>query len=210
MVTRVAILNDYQVVVMGLAAMLDNYEDISVVDVSVGNVEVDALADVALFDTYGRVGMPWKQLEQLVADPIAKNVAVFTFDFAHDLIDRVLALGVKGYLWKGLTREALAAAVRRVAAGEVVVSTPDSHTRVPDQSYRWPFDDLGLSARESEVLALLSEGLSNQQIADGLYLNVETVRSHLKQIYSKLGVHTRSQATARALRGGAFSRKDYS
>ena len=44
----------------------------------------------------------------------------------------------------------------------------------------------------------------DQQIADGLYLNVETVRSHLKQIYSKLGVHTRTQATAKALRGQAF------
>ena len=89
----------------------------------------------------------------------------------------------------------------------MVVSTPENHARQPDRSSRWPFDDHGLSARESEVLALLSEGLSNQQIADALYLNVETVRSHLKQVYSKLGVHTRTQATARALRDPAFQHR---
>lgn len=204
---RVALLNDYDIVVAGLSTMLGRFDDIDVVEVDVGSTDVDRAADVALFDTYGRVGIPWQQLTDLVCNSNIHHVAVFTFDFAHDLITRALALGVHGYLWKGMTAETLADSVRRIADGEVVVSTPDSHTRVPGTTYRWPFDDLGLSARESEVLALLAEGLSNQQIADGLFLNVETVRSHLKQVYSKLGVHTRSQATARALRGQAFMRK---
>jgi NarL family two-component system response regulator LiaR len=206
-VTRVALLNDYDVVVAGLASMLSPFDDIHIVDIEVGDVQVDAIADVALFDSYGRMGMPWGKLEELVSQQTVRHAAVFTFDFAHGLVDRALSIGIHGYLWKGLSPDALADAVRRIGAGEVVVSTPESHTRVPNSTYRWPFDDLGLSARESEVLALLSEGLSNQQIADGLFLNVETVRSHLKQIYSKLGVHTRSQATARALRGQAFTRK---
>ncbi|MCU1504085.1 MAG: LuxR family transcriptional regulator [Ilumatobacteraceae bacterium] len=200
----VALLNDYRIVVDGLAKMLEPFDDIAVVELEVGNVDVQHDVDIALFDTYGRVGMPWQQLEDLVARPNVRNTTVFTFDFGAVLVERALSIGVHGYLWKGLTPAALAESLRRVAGGDVVVSTPENQARQPDRSYRWPFDDLGLSSRESEVLALLAEGLSNQQIADGLYLNVETVRSHLKQIYSKLGVHTRTQATAKALRGQAF------
>jgi two-component system, NarL family, response regulator LiaR len=201
---KVALLNDYRIVVDGLARMLTEFEDIDVVELEVGHAGVERQVDVALFDTYGRVGLPWQQLRELVQSPNVRHTNVFTFDFGSVLVDRALALGVHGYLWKGLTPPALAESLRRVAGGDIVVSTPENQARQPDRSYRWPFDDLGLSARESEVLALLSEGLSNQQIADGLYLNVETVRSHLKQIYSKLGVHTRTQATAKALRGQAF------
>jgi two-component system, NarL family, response regulator LiaR len=201
---KVALLNDYHIVVDGLAKMLEPFADIDVVELEVRNVAVEQTVDIALFDTYGRVGMPWQQLEELVALPNVRNTTVFTFDFGAVLVERALAIGVHGYLWKGLTPAALAESLRRVAGGDVVVSTPENQARQPDRSYRWPFDDLGLSARESEVLALLAEGLSNQQIANGLYLNVETVRSHLKQIYSKLGVHTRTQATAKALRGQAF------
>ena len=201
---KVALLNDYRIVVDGLAKMLAPFDDIDVVEFEIRSVAVDQEVDVALFDTYGRVGMPWQQLQDLVSLPNVRHTTVFTFDFGAVLVDRAVSIGVHGYLWKGLTPAALAESLRRVAGGDIVVSTPENQARQPDRSYRWPFDDLGLSARESEVLALLSEGLSNQQIADGLYLNVETVRSHLKQIYSKLGVHTRTQATAKALRGQAF------
>lgn len=202
---KLALLDDYDLVVTGLAALLEPFPDLHVVDLEVdGEVDVDVEVDIALFDTYGRVGMPWDQLRELVANPRVAHTVVFTFDFGPALVERALSLDVHGYLWKGLSPQRLADSLRCIARGEVVVSKPENQARQPDRSYRWPFDDLGLSARESEVLALLSEGLSNQQIADALYLNVETVRSHLKQVYSKLGVHTRTQATAKALRDPAF------
>jgi NarL family two-component system response regulator LiaR len=204
---KLALLNDYDIVVNGLAALLEPFPDLHVVEIDVGNTDVEAPVDIALFDTYGRVGMPWEQLRELIGNPRVAHTVVFTFDFGSALVDRALAMNVHGYLWKGLTPQALAESLRRIAGGEVVVSRPENQARQPDRSYRWPFDDLGLSARESEVLALLSEGLSNQQIADALYLNVETVRSHLKQVYSKLGVHTRTQATAKALRDPAFQHR---
>ena len=203
----VALLNDYDIVVNGLAALLQPFPDLNVVEMHVGDIDIESPVDVALFDTYGRVGMPWEQLAELVQLPRVRHAAVFTFDFGNALVERARSIGVHGYLWKGLSPEGLVESIRRIAGGEVVVSTPENHARQPDRSYRWPFDDHGLSARESEVLALLSEGLSNQQIADALYLNVETVRSHLKQVYSKLGVHTRTQATAKALRDPAFQHR---
>ena len=204
---KLALLNDYDIVVNGLAELLRPFPDFRVVEMEVGRVaSVEQPVDIALFDTYGRVGMPWSSCTA-VDCPLVAHAAVFTFDFGNPLVDRARSIGVHGYLWKGLSPQRLAESLRRIAGGEVVVSTPENHARQPDRSYRWPFDDLGLSARESEVLALLSEGLSNQQIADALYLNVETVRSHLKQVYAKLGVHTRTQATARALRDPAFQHR---
>ncbi len=204
---KLALLNDYDIVVNGLAELLRPFPDFRVVEMEVGRVAVEQPVDIALFDTYGRVGMPWEQLHALVDCPLVAHAVVFTFDFGNPLVERARSIGVHGYLWKGLSPQRLAESLRRIAGGEVVVSTPENHARQPDRSYRWPFDDHGLSARESEVLALLSEGLSNQQIADALYLNVETVRSHLKQVYAKLGVHTRTQATARALRDPAFQHR---
>src|SRR4051794_38074184 len=66
---RVALLNDYDIVVAGLSTMLGRFDDIGVVEVGVGSTEVDEAADVALFDTYGRVGIPWQQLTELVGNP---------------------------------------------------------------------------------------------------------------------------------------------
>jgi len=203
----VALYNDYDVVVLGLRGMLSKCGDIEVVATMAGGDGRDrVVTDVALFDTYGRVGMPWTQLKALVDGGTAAHVAVYTFDFSGSLVEQALELGVHGYLWKGLGRDELAASIRLVGRGEVVVSTPHRSTRASNGDHRWPFDEQGLSARESEVLALLSEGLSNRDIADALFLNIETVRSHLKSVYGKLGVHTRSQATARALRAGSFDR----
>ena len=202
----VVLLDEYEIVVNGLARMLEPFADIEVVALQAVGVGVGASVDVALFDTYGSVDIRWRRLENLICEQSVGHVALFTFDLSVALVSRALSIGLHGCLWKGLAPEKLADAIRRVAAGEVVVAPSHGHARVLAGDYRRPLDDLGLSARESEVLALLAEGLSNQQIADGLYLNVETVRSHLKQIYSKLDVHTRSQATARALRGLAFQR----
>ncbi|MFT3852309.1 MAG: response regulator transcription factor [Ilumatobacteraceae bacterium] len=204
---KLALLDDYDIVVDGLAALLKPFPDLRVVELDVRETSVESPIDIALFDTYGRVGMPWEQLRDLIQLPRIAHTVVFTFDFGSALVDRALSMGVHGYLWKGLSPQGLAGSLRRIAGGEVVVSRRENQARQPDRSYRWPFDDLGLSARESEVLALLSEGLSNQEIADALYLNVETVRSHLKQVYSKLGVHNRTQATAKALRDPAFQQR---
>lgn len=202
---RVALVNDYEIVVRGLAAMLAQFEDLEVVDVQIGAGDLDVAVDVAVFDTYGRLGVPWDRIDALITDQRPKHVALFTFAFEHRLVTDALAAGVHGYLWKGLTSEGLADALRRIAGGEVVVSEPSPRARVSSDRYRWPFDTVGLTVRESEVLALLAQGLPNQEIAEHLYVSVETVRSHLKHIFKKLCVRTRSEATAKALLGGAFT-----
>ena len=143
---KLALLNDYDLVVNGLAALLQPFPDLRVVELDVRQADVEADVDIALFDTYGRVGMPWEQLRELVSSTHVANTAVFTFDFGSTLVERASGMNVHGYLWKGLTPAALAESLRRIAGGEVVVSRPENQARQPDRSYRWPFDDLGLSA----------------------------------------------------------------
>ncbi|MGD9755506.1 MAG: response regulator transcription factor, partial [Acidimicrobiia bacterium] len=90
---------------------------------------------------------------------------------------------------------------------ERVVLGPSGAARAGLDGYRWPFDANGLSVRESEVLALLAEGLSNREIGEALYIGRETVKSHVAQILAKLGVRSRGEAAAMALRNEAFVRQ---
>lgn len=205
MTIRIAILNDFDVVVAGLSAMLEPFDDFEVVDLKVGDLQVGVEADVALYDTYGRSSPPNEALQQLVSQPHARNVAVFTFNFDPHLVQYALAAGVRGYVWKGLRRREVAEALRQVAAGEIVVAAPESESEQSAAAEGALPREWGLTTRESEVLTLLTEGASNAQIANALFVSVETVRSHVKQVYRKLGVHTRSQATSLVLRGAAPS-----
>jgi DNA-binding NarL/FixJ family response regulator len=198
---RIAILNDFDVVVAGLSAMLEPFEDFEVVDMKVDDLQLDAEADVALYDTYGRPSSSNEALHQLVSQPAARNVAVFTFNFDPRLVEHALAAGVRGYVWKGLGRDEVADALRQVAAGEIVIAAPESNAPVAATLPDAAPPEWGLTTRESEVLSLLTEGAPNAQIATALFVSVETVRSHVKQVYRKLGVHTRSQATSLVLRG---------
>lgn len=204
---RIAVLNDFDIVVRGLCDMLADIADIEVVDVLVGDVALDVPVDIALYDTYGRHGLPWEELREVVADARAAHVALFTFTFAPDLVRRALDAGIDGFLWKGLSADELADALRRIDAGEQVVLGPSGSARSGQDGYRWPFDLRGLSARESEVLALLAEGLTNRQIGDALYIGRETVKTHVAQIFDKLGVRSRVEAAGLALRHETFARQ---
>ena len=100
------------------------------------------------------------------------------------------------------------AAMHRVRAGELVIDPSMTSgtaiiTRFDAQLY-WPGGRLGLTRRESEVLALIVTGLTNRAIAERLVLGDETVKTHVRAIYRKLGVHDRESAHARALREGLF------
>lgn len=204
---RIAVLNDFDIVVRGLCDMLAPMADIEIVDARVGEVRLRTAVDVALYDTYGRHGLPWAELAEVMADRRARHIALFTFTFSADLVRRALDAGVDGYLWKGLSAEELADALRRVGDGERVVLGPSGAARAGLDGYRWPFDANGLSVRESEVLALLAEGLSNREIGEALYIGRETVKSHVAQILAKLGVRSRGEAAAMALRNEAFVRQ---
>jgi DNA-binding NarL/FixJ family response regulator len=206
---RVALLNDFDVVVAGLAAMLQPYKrQISVVDVSTGRPTRRAPIDVVLYDSYGRPGLDLNRISRIVEQENIAHVAVFTFDFHQDLIVETLARGATGYLWKGLRSDELVDALERIVDGEVVVSDarPQTHP-LGAPELAWPLRDRGLTARESEALALLVSGLRNREIADAMFVSTDTVKTHLANVYRKLSVRNRAEAVAVALRDPGFSRQ---
>ena len=92
-----------------------------------------------------------------------------------------------------LTGPAIVDALERVNAGEVVVLAGDFESSV-DGAGDWPGREAGLSPREAEVLALITQGLSNQEIADRAYLSINSVKTYIRSAYRKLGVTKRTQA----------------
>jgi DNA-binding NarL/FixJ family response regulator len=122
---------------------------------------------------------------------------------------QALRAGAAGYLLKRVGGEELVTSLEQVHAGETVVDATMAG-RVASSAARlhsgefWPGARLGLSQRESEVLGLIVAGLSNRAIAGRLVIGDETVKSHARAIYRKLGVSDRAGAVAAALREGVF------
>jgi DNA-binding NarL/FixJ family response regulator len=214
---RVAAVDDYEVVVEGLAAMLSRFPDrLHVCEAVLQGepVEGDEI-DVALYDTYGRIGVSEPTLQFLSAMDGIRHVAVFTMDVTADLVHDALAAGADAVLSKKTSGEDLADALIRVALGEQVIlgMAETDHDDPGDADVDWPGRIEGLSLRESEVLALVADGHTNREIAAALYVGLEAVKSHLKAIYRKLGVSNRTQAARYAalhqsFREGPSARND--
>jgi DNA-binding NarL/FixJ family response regulator len=202
---RVAVLNDYELVVMGVGSMLGAFPDrVEVVEFDLVDEIPQRQVDVALFDTYGRTDRGEERIRKLVADPRVGAVVVYTHSLPPAEVSHLLELGVRGCLSKSLTAAELVGDIEGVALGEQRVSSfPD---QLPDDvTPPNPGEEWGLSYRESEVLALLTEGLRNKDIAAALFIGTETVKSHLASIFDKMRVSSRSEAVAVALRAGAFA-----
>src|SRR3954447_1305559 len=197
---RVALTNDFELVVAGLARMLDGFgERIDILDTTTHGEVVERGVDVALFDTFGHVGNGVDEIERLVNEPSVHRVSVFTWQFDPRQIDRALALGCTGYLSKALDAEQLVGALEKVARGHQVVSDNPMLDRHTSSDRGWPGRADGLSERESEVLVLIAEGLSNLDIAGTLCISPNSVKAHIRSGYRKLGVATRAQAVRAVL-----------
>ena len=195
---RVAIVDDYAVLVAGIAALLAD-ERIDVVEMDV-SMPVISDVDIVLYDTFGQIQGGGIDLEDYVRDSDAK-VVIYSWDLQPDLIERAVAGGARGYLSKVLTGPEIVAALERVVNGEVVILAGDNETSV-DAAGDWPGRGAGLSPREAEVLALITQGLSDQEIADRAYLSVHTVTTYVESVYPKIGVTRRSQAVIWGIRNG--------
>jgi len=205
---RVALTNDFELVVAGLARMLAAFPDrVEVLDTAVQGEGIDRRVDVALFDTFGHVGTGFEEIERLVKDPDIHRVAVFTWQFDRALVDRALALGCTGYLSKALDADQLVQALERIARGHQIVSDDPMLDRHTSADRTWPGRAEGLSERESEVLVLIAEGLSNLDIARSLSISPNSVKAHIRSGYRKLGVSTRAQAVRAVLERNMVRRR---
>lgn len=196
----VAIVNDYEIVVAGVAAMLAPHrERVRVVELDSG-MPVLSDVDVILYDTFGQVQGDAVDLEDLVAGRGTK-VVIFSWNTQPDLVERAITRGAAGYLSKGLAADEIVAALEAIHAGETITPAPSAGVD-RDTNGAWPGREHQLTAREAEVLALIVQGLSNQEIADQTYLSINSVKTYIRTAYRKIDVTRRSQAVAWGLKHG--------
>ena len=212
-VVRVLIVEDHALVREGTAQLLEATADLHVVG-ACGTAEegaelVERLGpDVALVD----VNLPGASGLELARElarrrPATRVLVVSAYD-DHAYVAEALEIGVGGYLLKTASGRELIEAVRLVAAGVFVLDGAVSSRlgRRRQGALRERHDPDALTPREAEVLALVTRGRSNKQIAAELALGLRTVESHVSSVLSKLGVASRTEAIAYALgsrRGGA-------
>ncbi len=212
---RLVIVDDHQMVLDGLTAMLRPYrEQVEIVGESSEAGEVIALVaqekpDVVLLDVRLRGASGLDLCKQIRARVPDSHVVFLTVYDDEQYLYQALRAGATGYLLKRIRGAELVDHLRRICDGEVLID-PALAGRVALSVARlrsgefWPGARLGLTQRESEVLSLLVAGLSNRAIAAKLLVSEETVKTHSRGIYRKLGVSDRAAAVAVALREGVF------
>ena len=202
---RVAIVNDYELVVVGVAALLAPYEDrVQVVELD-ANLPVLRAVDVVLYDTFGQIQGRGIDMAALRDGGEAK-VAVYSWNLHQELVQESLDAGANGYISKALDAEELVQAIERIHAGETVVPSTGG-TVTPKSEADYPGKKHGLTVRESEILALITQGLSNKEIAQRSYLSINSVKTYIRTAYRKIGVERRTQAVLWATRNGLVPSK---
>jgi NarL family two-component system response regulator LiaR len=199
---RVALMNDYEVVVSGLHTMLAPYADrVRVVELD-SLLPVHSAIDVLLYDAFARERVTGP-VEDTIAETDAK-VVIYTWHLNAELVAEALGKGAVACLSKTLDALDLVAALEKVHAGSVVVSEDHGDALVEEGINQgdWPGREHGLSPREAEVLALIAQGLSNQEIAARAFLSINSVKTYIRSAYRKIGVERRTQAVLWATRNG--------
>ncbi|MFD0277302.1 response regulator [Kitasatospora sp. NPDC127111] len=209
-VIRLLLADDHPVVRAGLRAVLESEPDFAIVAEAATAERAVQLAeevgvDVVLMDLQfgpGSVMNGAQATAAITARPGAPRVLVVTtYDTDADTLP-ALEAGATGYLLKDAPPEELARAVRSAAAGRTALAATVADRLL--ERMRTPA--AALSARETEVLGLVADGLTNQQISQRLHLSQATVKSHLVHIYTKLGVDSRT-AAVREARGRGLIRR---
>ncbi|OEJ23984.1 DNA-binding response regulator [Streptomyces agglomeratus] len=206
---RLLLADDHPVVRAGLRAVLETEEGMTVVAEAATAEDAVARAahgdiDVVLMDLQFGEGVNGAEATAAItARPGAPRVLIVTtYDTDADTLPAIEA-GATGYLLKDAPPEDLAAAVRTAATGRTTLA-PAVADRLMNR-LRTP--GIALTRRETEVLARVAEGLSNQAVGDRLHLTEGTVKSHLARIFAKLGVDSRTAAVATATDLGLIRRQ---
>jgi DNA-binding NarL/FixJ family response regulator len=156
-------------------------------------MSVEDTVDIVLYDSFAQPESDHEEISVLVDNPRAHRVVVYTWNFHPDLVESARKQGAHGYLSKTLPARELVAALEAVHAGETVISDAPSRARSA-VGLDWPGRGEGLSDRESEILALITQGKSNADVARLTYLSPNTVKSYIRSIYRKIEVGSRTQA----------------
>jgi DNA-binding NarL/FixJ family response regulator len=216
-VIRIVVADDHQVVRTGFATLLDTQPDFQVVGTAVNGSEAVRICrelrpDVVLMD----VRMPGTdgiEATRQLAEPGEGGPRILiltTFDL-DDYVYDALCAGASGFLLKDVTAERLFEAVRVIAAGDALLAPAVTRRLISEFSRIRPRQATPptamaalreLTPRETEVLRLIAEGLSNPEIAARLVVTEETVKTHVSRVLGKLGLRDRTQAVVTAYESG--------
>jgi DNA-binding NarL/FixJ family response regulator len=187
---RIAIVNDYDVVVQGLARMFEPLKDrIDVVEVSTHRPGVERV-DIALIDSFAQT----RNVNEVLAEANAEKYVFYSWSLEPERIETWARFGVVDFLDKRLSAPELADALERIRQGESGVVSADYPPSADVDLGDWPGRSHGLSAREAEVIALITQGLGNKEIAHRTYTTVNTVKTYIRTAYRKIGVDSRTRA----------------
>ncbi len=198
---RVALVNDYMIVLEGLRALLGSSDPkIQVVEIDVRKRPRRGV-DVTLLDTYGELESLGERVRSLAADSSNGAIVVFSFSDQPQAVRRAMRAGAQGFISKAAPRQQIIAGIKAAATGDRIVLTQRSKHSQIDEALRWPGREIGLTERESELLSLLSTGMTNRELGSHLYVSENTIKTHLRHLYVKLGVRNRAQAASLAGHG---------
>ena len=201
---RVLLVDDHTMVRRGLAAFLKVFDDLQLAgEAASGAAAIQLCAqvapDVILMDMV-MPGMDGAATTRAIRQqfPQVQIIALTSFK-EGDLVKNALQAGAIGYLLKDVSADELAQAIRLAHAGRATLS-PQAAQALVETAHQPPASSFELTERELEVLALMVEGLNNTQIAGRLTVSSSTIKSHVSNILSKLGVASRTEAVTLALR----------
>ena len=192
---RVRLVNECELVRAGLTQMLAEYADRVVV--LPASATRDEIADVALVDPFRRRCDDDTRPTTVMRPPGTARVAVFSWECRDGYVERAMLGGADGYLAKDLPAIELVAALEKVHAGERIIAV-DSGPRAEPQGP----PAIGLTPRETHVVAMIAAGAPNKEIARQLELSMNTVKSHIRTAYRAMGVTSRTQAVLWAVDHG--------
>lgn len=209
MKTRLMIVDDHEVVRMGLKAALEIEDDFTVVAEAANGKEAIEKArahqpDIVLMDVRMDIMDGIEACREIRSELPSTRVLMLTSFAEEETVVAALLAGAAGYVLKNVARARLLEALRSVARGESLLDSRVTKSVVEKLvgMQAKPADGDDLTAREREVLVLIAEGATNKEIAAKLVVSENTARNHVSHILSKLGFSRRSEAAAYAVRKG--------
>jgi DNA-binding NarL/FixJ family response regulator len=220
---KILLVDDEQMVRMGLRLILESEDDFEVVGEAGDGVEAVALTkkldpDVVLMDIQmpGMNGLDaTREIKTLGREESSRVLVLTTFEL-DEYVYEALRAGASGFLLKRTPAEDLIAGIRVVHSGDALLA-PSVTKRLIDEFAHRPLPEgtgqvealEDLTAREREVLSLIAKGMSNAEIAQALFLSEGTVKTHIKRIFYKLGLRDRTQAVIFAYDVGVVQPKTH-